>query len=689
MIHHSVNVNDLESLCCTSALFSYASRAADTATFSFRIDTPDGNSPWQFGDEVSIIDDYGRVIFHGYVTKEPQISVSTDGMSVNVTLSNFVALLDATPFIEDQSFRDILSNEDRFISADTILRRVLEAGKVLPGGETADGETFDIRLYSTVRCPSGSGSQSCWSLINSCLHWLPNAITTYFHDEKRLLFNRAPDYSELTLDLERGAVMVDGHDMLSFSGYESADFIPRRDLCPPAVGLSWEGRNKSVVFPEGGNLRQPWAFNFQIPEMVDSTEMQKNAASSVLVLGRKVPEGWKTTANMREAVSNSDMWHKFWCGFPEMRPLSKTNLNCLQFGSAVFEPVPIDEAFPKSDLEDSEQPANYHEFVSSEQNLQLFVMYQGQFPASSEKRDNVRGLEFCKGKLKQYVWLRSDYAGSLSAEDWQTFFAGTHRVDVDGVSKKTRYALLELDAVFINRRRKKFQAGTNRLDATDPDYSSTSGDGAASDADYISAAEDYFNATRKLYYDGSITLRGISGFQTDSKEFDPGYFMGAGLNIIGARREWENMCTPVVQLDYDLKANTLTISTGSPEILTIDERVQRTLLGRQSAQGAGTSFMYAPRDEESEFPMISPTISVSSTVTKSGKPLNPFQLFSEGEAADEKWYINEGTLPTPEGIVHFETTEVTEFVGTYDRFSVVAEYTNDGWKAVVRKHKKK
>lgn len=694
-----------------------SSRAADTATLSLPLNSVDEEPPFAFGDEVYLKEN-GNILFHGYVADEPEVSISAGGISCDIKLSNIVALLDATPYVYDQSLRDILSNEARLIRASSAVSQIVSAGMVLPGGAPAD-ERFSIEFDSTIKCPSGSGSQSCWSLVNSCLHWVPDAVTWYDPIKRKLTFRSARDGGVMTLDVSSGVARRGDSELFSFAGYESASFKPRHDLCPPVVGLSWEGTSKDKVFPAGGNLRQPWAFMFQIPKITGASvndelppqerrQVQKAAEQSMLVQGLQVPEGWAYSGNMKvEAPGKPKDWHKFWSSFSAFNPLAKTNVSCLSYGLAVFEPVPVGDAFPPGELaDDNEQPENYKAFGPDEK---IYVLLRGQFPASSKKRENVNGLKFCKGKLKQYVWIKSLYTGTLSREEWQEFFSGSAKLKKGDLNGTTRYALLELDAIFINRRRKKYKTGTNELDSSDEDFTNeeqpedTPNDntsGMATDADYTAAAESYYNATRKLYWDGSITLRGVDGYY-------PSLLDGANLSIIGARSEWATMESPVVQAEYNPQYKTLTLTTGSPEILSIDERLQRMLIGRQSNANAGTSLANEPdiqqeqpdapdtpdtpevQPEPQGFPMISPSISAQVAAVKSGRPLNPFEIYSEGSGVNEKWYVNEGTMTAPGGkIVNFETTDITELKKNYPdaKFSVRVERKagSTEWEAVVR-----
>jgi hypothetical protein len=513
----------------------------------------------------------------------------------------------------------------------------------------------------------------------------------------------------MVLDLQQGKALVGDAPLFSFAGFESANFRPRYDLCPPAVGVFWERNKQSVTFPAGATLIQPWAFALQVPSMGGSggvlkpeniRPLQNATQPTMLVQGLQVPVGWVSAGNMKEKAPGAPAdWHKFWSGFAGMLPLAKTNVSCLSFGTAIFEPVPIDEAYPL-DSEDAEQPENYEPFVAGGSNEKIYVLTQGQFPASSKKRDNVGGgLKFCKGKLKQYVWLDSNYVGELSLRERREFFSGIHPLKQEDNMVKTRYALLELDAIFINRRRKKFQVGTNKLDDSDDDFvpdddNTGGGDEQPSMIDYTLAARSYYNATRQLFYDGSITLRGVEGYS-------PSKINGVLLNVFGARNEWANMNTPIVQAQYDPQKRTLVLSTGSPEILTIDERLHRMQLGRQNNAFAGTSFADPPavndstdgeQDEQEQYPMVSPSISAQASVAKSGKPLNPFQLYSDENGSEVRWYLNEGTLPAPGGkVVDFPTTDVTDIVNEDPDVKlsvrVEREKGTQNWVAVIRKRK--
>lgn len=704
MTTHTVDISELAGFGCTDLTITSNSRAADTAELSFRADTISAEAPWAFGDRVVLTDGEGAA-FAGYVTSDPDYTTAANQRGFSIRLENILGLLDATPYTGKQSFDGVVTNEVRLVAASSVISQVLNAGLVAPGGGSAP-ETYSMSLGSIIQCPVGSGSQSCWSLVNSCLHWIPDAVTWFNPETGVLSLRRADDGKGITLDLANGRAVRGNVELFTFAGYTSAQFKARRDLQPPVVSLAWPKYGKEVNFPTGGNANQPWAFRFEVPTMSGSNEditqqrsMQNTTAQKMVVRGLKVPDGWANSGSMKTASGVPEQHRKFWSHFPGMRALAKTNASCLDFGLAVFEAVPLDEAYPidEEDAEDEDapgQPENYSEFVASSANgTNLYAHYEGSFPASKEARDNVSGLKFCKGVLKQYVWLKTDYVGELTEEKWMEFFSGSATVTDETGKHKTRYALLSLECNFINRRRKVYKVGTNEMMPTDPDYTEQEEETPTSGAtaqDYKDAALGYFYATRKLFFDGSISLHGVKGYL-------PSKIDSSNLNINGGRAEWENMSTPIVRAEWNPDRGTLELSTGSPEILTIDERVQRLQLGRQSNNGAGTEFAtppssYIPQEgaeARETYPMVSPSVNASASVTKTGTPLNPFELFLD----DGKWYLNEGTLVAPGGkIISFPVTDVTEDVAENPevKFSVRCEfnYSTREWQYKIRKSKK-
>ncbi|MBR2145768.1 MAG: hypothetical protein IJ956_09535, partial [Akkermansia sp.] len=240
---------------------------------------------------------------------------------------------------------------------------------------------------------------------------------------------------------------------------------------PPVVAL--RGRYEFTL-PAGASIYQPGAFVYHVPKKevsaggggVESAAVQRAGGEWNVVKGYEVPPGWQTVnggeaVDMRVAVSGAPgLHHEFWARYlPEIR---KTNVSCLAFGPAVFEPMPVAVAYPEAEednevgtlagvvkwrpplLESKNGPANYKEFKSGE-DKKLYVCYEGQFPASSESRGNVSGLKFCRGTLRQYVWLKSKYTGVLAGTEVTAFFAGSMKVTgADGKEEVVSYTQLTL-----------------------------------------------------------------------------------------------------------------------------------------------------------------------------------------------------------------------------------------------------
>ena len=695
MTPHIVNIDALTGMKCTGFTMTSCSRAADTAEMTFLLDDVQSDLPWNFGDRVEVLA-AGRAIFYGYVTEPPNFAFSATRRTASVKLGNIVALLDVVPYTEMQSFKDILKNEERIADAQEIIEQLYERGCYEPGGTPAPERAVVELPDSSIVCPTGSGSQSCWSLIMSCLHWVPDAVTWFDHSSRTLYFRKAHIGDTVYIDLNEkrvykrtGAVQ---NLLFDFAGAESFSFRPRHDLCPPAVGINWTETNVAKTFPEGASLAQPWAFLYQVPgiggdsSVPDTKPVQEAASERMEIRGLKVRDGWQLNGNMKTIFPTPEENRKFWAHFASCDIMRKTSADCLQFGTPIFIPVPVEDAFPNTDeLEETKPPANYKMFEPGDS---IFVMTKGSFPASSKDGENLPLLKFCRGKLKQYVWLRQDYIGEATKEEFDLFFKGCDKFEpASGATpEKSRYALLEMDAVFINRSHKRYRTGTNKLEKGDEDYDENDS-GGDDVSDEVSAsllektAEDFYYSTRQLFYDGEIALRGVDGY-------DPAMFNGANLCIIGGRQDWERMETPIVQAVWNPFFKTLELSTGSPEILTFDERLQRQQIGRHTAAGAGTSFAKVTParedgdDDKEQYSMVSPSINMTVGITATGKFMNPFQVYQDGD----KWFMNEGVLPTPTGMIIFPTTDITELKAKFSKVTAVPEFdfTEKKWKISVK-----
>ena len=476
---------------------------------------------------------------------------------------------------------------------------------------------------------------------------------------------------------------------------EYSEGLSMDDLLPPVVAC-----RGGVCFeiPAGASIYQPGAFVYPVPfksladrdveETRQTRDVQRKAGQWVHVKGLKVPEGWVVPdgepVRMRQPGGNVQAWHGFWRQLEAFALLQKVSAGCLSFGTAVFEPVPAEVAYPVPEdgfadvpvagavlPERSMVPANYEVFTGEDAE-HFYVLREGSFPASSDRRGNVRGLKFCRGVLRQYVWLSSVYEGSASVEEAKAFFSGEHVVD----GRTRHYALLSLEAVFINRQRTRYQTGTNRLAPDDPEYSPDEDADlptAEPTPDYYGAMERYWSSCQRARLGGrSVTVYGVTGVDPASVS------LSAVQALLGVEAD-------ACRMQWDAGARTLTLQTGRREILGVDELLSRQMMGRRSAEdratnedlGAGRNTEFWPeldQDEEPEgdgFPMVGPSINAGLVAAKDAKACEPFTLFQDDDRA---WWISGGVLPAGAGFIRVEPKLVTVEVKDGRTFAVKARW---------------
>lgn len=475
---------------------------------------------------------------------------------------------------------------------------------------------------------------------------------------------------------------------------------------PPVVAL--RGRYKFTL-PSGASIYQPGAFVYHVPKKEVSAggggSVRKQAAAVQqvggewnVVKGYEVPPGWQTVnsgeaVDMRVEVSGAPgLHHEFWARYlPEIR---KTNVSCLAFGPAVFEPMPVAEAYPEAEednevgtlagvvkwrpplLESKNGPANYKEFKSGE-DKNLYVCYEGQFPASSESRGNVSGLKFCRGTLRQYVWLKSKYTGVLAGTEVTAFFAGSMKVTGDdGKEETVSYTQLTLDGVFINRRRTRYQSGTNgqpeaNADAgeEEPEAGDAGSETELSRRDYIQALSDYYYSSRPVGTHGSMQLAEVSAYRH-----------GAGLGVLKSVR-------------WNPATGALTLTTGAGGPVGVEAILQRQQVGKMQAladlqgdlaeESQPISGETEDTEEETEsYPMVGGGASAGHRVDAKAARLEPFAVYMED---DGRMMMNGGPLPSPVGIIDVEPQDISAEWQAGREFYVKARWNRSlkQWEAVV------
>ena len=202
MSEFTVDISELHEVGCVGLELTAASRAADVVQLEFVSDVVGAVPvPWVHGDCVTLRDGEA-VLARGWVLDcGVQLGAASYGFSVQ--LGNVVALMDAVPYTEGQGFSGYVQDERRLVSAAAMVRLLAEAGMKVPGGGDS-GDAVVVDFDAEIKCPTGSGSQSCWSLVEEVLHWVPDAVSFYEPDARRLSFCRAGERAALVIDVAAG-----------------------------------------------------------------------------------------------------------------------------------------------------------------------------------------------------------------------------------------------------------------------------------------------------------------------------------------------------------------------------------------------------------------------------------------------------------------------------------------------------
>lgn len=707
---------ELTALGCRQLSIDYKSMAADVLSMEFSGTlTAQVPLPFAAGAALRVMQD-GDCVFRGWVTSI-ESAQDTCVWVTRVEVQNVVAVLDVLP-VKQSSY----SSEQRLESAADMVQQALSS---MSSCEMLAEESVEVGISASVMAVFSSGTESVWSNILAAARWVPNAASWYDHRTGTLhlmggtggAVSKAAGLQLPTL--ERLQAQNLPGSVVSSSSSTTAWEVP------PVVAL--RGRYEFTL-PEGQSIFQPGAFVYHVPVEEVSVAVRNSATKSELdqqqtaavqaacgewhiVKGYEVPAGWQTVndgeaVDMRTAVSNGTACHEFWRRYlPEIR---KTNVSCLAFGAAVFEPMPVADAYPEADeddetstlagvkllkpplLESRNGPANYEEFTAGG-NQKLYVCYEGQFPASSDSRGNVSGLKFCRGTLRQYVWLKKAYTGVLSGKEVMAFFAGTMKVaGEDGAEDMVSYTQLTLDGVFINRRRTRYQSGTNgqpaaTVDANPGDTGGTTGSGSSSSEtaelsqrDYIQALTDYYNS-RSGGSHGSIRLAEVSAYRH-----------GDQFGVLKSAR-WNPF------------TGELTLTTGAGGPVGVDAILQRQQVGKMQALAdmqsdfarqtlppvkdtevpGGSGSDGDDGDEESDnYPMVGGGASAGHRVDSMAARLEPFAVYMED---DGRMMMNGGPLPSPAGIIDVQPTDISEQWKAGREFFVKARWSRSTkqWEAVV------
>lgn len=464
-----------------------------------------------------------------------------------------------------------------------------------------------------------------------------------------------------------------------------------------------------------------------------ANRLREDTQKWMTVKGTPIPEGWAVAGGAVKMnvphVKDREAWQRFWAQFGAFKVLGEITEG-FAFGKPYFFPIAAEEAYPPDDAPEFEEaprigalrphvrevsnvPANYKLLTPSD-NMHLLV--EGSFPASSKAGGNVGGLHFCKGCLKQYVFIDGNLEG-ISKEQATAFFKGSYKFK----GKTRRFTCLKVEGTFIDRRRKRFQEGTNKRAPEDPDYNEDIDGGRGwhvvgerteddpepqqglSKADYIAAAKEYLAACGNMGTAGrteEISAHVVGG------DFDPGLTVDDVFAVLGmapaasggysydsSSREVTARGSAGQAANFELD-DFLTRRRAVKEAAWLDwkerhkdaveakERERDTAGGAEPPEYPLTPLEWQAEREKDNYPMVSPSISASAGVSNEDAPLNPFQVYADGE----KWFINEGEMASARyGVLKFLTTDITSIWKANRSFYVkVAPESGGGWKLVVK-----
>lgn len=461
--------------------------------------------------------------------------------------------------------------------------------------------------------------------------------------------------------------------------------------------------------------------------------LREDTQKWMTVKGTPIPAGLAVASGAVKMnvphVKDREAWQRFWAQFGAFKVLGEITEG-FAFGKPYFFPIAAEEAYPPDDAPEFEEaprigalrppvrevsnvPANY-KLLTPADNMHLLV--EGSFPASSKAGGNVGGLHFCKGCLKQYVFIDGNLEG-ISKEQATAFFKGSYKFK----GKTRRFTCLKVEGTFIDRRRKRFQEGTNKRAPEDPDYNEDIDGGRGwhvvgerteddpepqqglSKADYIAAAKEYLAACGNMGTAGrteEISAHVVGG------DFDPGLTVDDVFAVLGmapaasggysydsSSREVTARGSAGQAANFELD-DFLTRRRAVKEAAWLDwkerhkdaveakERERDTAGGAEPPEYPLTPLEWQAEREKDNYPMVSPSISASAGVSNEDAPLNPFQVYADGE----KWFINEGEMASARyGVLKFPTTEITSIWKANRSFYVkVAPVSGGGWKLVVK-----
>lgn len=563
----TLDVQDLRDMQCESGSLDLQSMDASSLSLTFARMDGEFLRRWVYGERLRLTRG-GKTIFEGWI-RDIEHSISAASNRVTVTAADKW----------DDDGKNIY-----FASESTTSGYI---GKATPSSTVYVADTVrDVLMIGGANIvtspgtmsemvPFASSSETRQNLTKKIGRWVPNLIS-------RTEWDKPPGSDEeakkviIATPREYPPVVIDIDDIVT----ETIQLKPRYDLCPSSVTIirHWTdslGYNHTTTWtvPEGGNPHAVDAYVFETNDTAqgDNEEVEDkwgkdpgtstgsgtnsaNTPQRMTIKGRYVPdeeaikEGWTT---------NEKFWGEY---YPILNGLGKA----LKWEKMRQEWKVYDQDEPGSGASDSEaakaenrKPWNYGEDINTNSRLR-YVLFEG------EISDKMKSVRWVNATLEGYVTLIPDNIPA-GHDLWRLakFFRdddGSDDFQESATSKKALRRILTLDCVLIDRFQASFleTAECPEVDSAQEDYPTDEDKEEAEKeipADYAAAAQAYYNATRDLQYDGSITIR-----QTPETAVN---YLGCHLSIKGGLPEWAAMRTIVQGVSIDLMTDSVSLTLGS------------------------------------------------------------------------------------------------------------------------------
>lgn len=646
---HDLTIEDLQLSMAQSVNLTYNCDAADQLSMSF---TPAQLAELGLaaGDRINLTVE-GRRVFSGTLMTDPSHAISAGANEqITVVAESDLGLLSRMAYvkIDDDGNARYPAPEVNWEDASTLATTVFNRMANWDGSPVTTG--FSAQVTARVPARNGNSATPAATVIQDAMAWVPDAVLVqrYNTEGDQLLMTRSSALEALSF--AQGAPL------------QAVAITARPDLVPPVCALVGGDTYK---IPGEVDVRTPGAFIFAVPVDRDNDSARAGgspASQKMIVRGTPIPDRYQLTRGEDEytytdIVGDSATYKFLRRFFPQYKDL----LGACMVGSALVSIVTREqlEAEAEAEAEEDEDaqpvPANYSDspqnWTAAERGG-IYVLTEGSFPASSRATRNLRGLLWCKGQVTLMLRLpfaNRDQVPAVLKPAVPTLFPGKERHWSDSEGKYTTswLARLTLDCIFVNRRKRIFDAATAQPCTTDSEYDPALDD-QPTETDYRAALADYYNASRAIPYEGSISLLYDGSLW-------PEELTGRMLTVHGLRTEWETMNAVVRSVSWDVGERKLSIDVGSRAVLDFDEYLQRRLMNKmeriERTQRELVPYDVTNADDkkkaESEM-TVSPSVSASVAPASTGVHRKPFSLYEvvvgEGSEATTTIWLAGGTL---------------------------------------------